>query len=135
MLIIGASIGIFLCLCCVGAVLIFNTSSTSSSSDSTTEPGLPDVFSTDVQVKYVVTGSATSASVTYFNEQGGMEQVDMNIPWEKAMKVPSGSALSLVAQNSGSGSITCEIWENGEKKKTSTSTAQYGVVTCTDFAQ
>lgn len=85
------------------------------------------------KAKYVVTGSAASAMITYFNEQGGTEQVDVSLPFEKELSIKPGSFLSLVAQNGDTGSITCEIWINGEKTKTSTSTAQYGVVTCTDF--
>lgn len=91
--------------------------------------------STNIKVKYVVTGSASSAFVTYFNEQGGTEQVDSYLPFEKDLSVSFGAPLSLVAQNSGSGSLTCEIWINGEKVKTSTTTADYGVVTCSDFAK
>lgn len=125
--IIGGSAIVLLIGCCICGALFFSSSKTSSPNASA------PIFSTDLQVRYVVTGSSTSAMITYFNEQGGTEQVDVGLPWEKRFTVARGSALSLVAQNGGSGSITCEIWLNGEKKKTSTSTAQYGIVTCTDF--
>jgi hypothetical protein len=85
------------------------------------------------QAKYIVNGTASSALVSYFNEQGGMEQANVQLPFEKDLSVKTGVPLSLVAQNQGSGSITCEIWINGQKTKTSTSTAEFGVVTCTDF--
>jgi hypothetical protein len=87
-----------------------------------------------INVKYVVSGSASSASITYFNETGGMEQINNFLPFEKSMNVSLGSPLSLVAQNGGSGTITCEIWMDNKLIKTSTSTAQYGIVTCADFA-
>lgn len=123
----GIIVVMLVCLCCV--VISYLPTSTSSS-----ESQSPNIFSTDVEVKYVINGSASSALITYFNETGGMEQINAGLPWSKNMTVPIGSSLSLVAQNSGSGSITCEIWMNGEKIKSSTSTAQYGVVTCADFA-
>ena len=122
MLIIGAGAGILICFCCIAIALSYG------SSGSTNSP-----FSTERNAKYVVSGSATSASITYNNEQGGTEQVNVNLPWEKEMKVSAGAILTIVAQNGGSGSLTCEIWVDDEQRKTSTSTAQYGVVTCTEF--
>lgn len=116
MLIIGASVGVLFCICCVALALSYGSSG-----------------STDTDVKYVISGTATSAMITYTNETGGTEQVNVNLPFTKEFKASPGAALSIVAQNNGSGSITCEIWINGELKKTSTSTAQYGVVTCSDF--
>jgi hypothetical protein len=90
---------------------------------------------TNIQAKYVITGSANSAFVTYTNEQGGTEQVNVDLPFEKNLVVKPGTTLVLVAQNQGTGTITCEIWIHGEKMKTSTSSAQYGSVTCSDFAR
>lgn len=112
----------FLIVCCLCLVVSLNTNPTT---------GIPSI--TGTQVKYVVTGSAQTAFITYFNAQGGTEQVDVNLPFTKEIRVTTGAALSLVAQNGGSGSLTCEIWVDGIKKKTSTSTAQYGVVTCSDW--
>ncbi len=88
----------------------------------------------ELQVKYVVSGSAPSAMITYNNEQGGTEQVDVTLPFTKEMTVDPGAVLSIVAQSGGSGTLTCEIWINEKQTKTSSSNAQYGVVTCTDFA-
>lgn len=118
---IGAAIVILICCMCVAIGL--------NGLDTTT----PSLLTSGYQVKYVLTGTARSAMVTYDNETGGMEQRDVNLPWTKEMIVELGAPLSIVAQNNGTGSITCEIWVNGEKRKTSTSTAQYGVVTCSDW--
>jgi len=115
LLVIGG-ISIFLIFCCILFVLLGSGSS-------------------EKEIKYVISGNASSALITYFNETGGTEQINVNIPFEKILSVESGAALSLVAQNNGSGSITCEIWVDGEQTKTSTSTAQYGVVTCSDFVR
>jgi hypothetical protein len=87
------------------------------------------------EVKYVVRGSQPSTMVTYFNDGGGLEQVSVSLPFEKTMQVKTGAMLSLAAQNGASGKITCEIWVNGILKKTSTSTASYGLVSCADLVQ
>jgi len=94
--------------------------------------GQPNSSST-TKITYKITGSANNALVSYINQQGGMEQVTTTIPYEKTMFINSELSLSLVAQNQGSGSITCEIWVDTNKVKTSTSTADYGVVTCSYF--
>jgi hypothetical protein len=125
LLIIGGSAAVLLIVCCICAFIFYPTGT------STTEPN--PIFSTDHKVIYVVNGSATSAFVTYSNEQGGTEQVDVSLPWKKEFSISSSASLSVVAQNGGSGSITCEIWMDGKELKSSTSTAQYGVVTCSDF--
>lgn len=122
-LLIGIGTAIVIVICCMCVAIGLNGSDTAS----------PSLFTSGYQVKYVLTGTARSAMITYDNETGGMEQRDVNIPWTKEMTVELGAPLSLVAQNNGTGSITCEIWVNGEKRKTSTSTTQYGIVTCTDW--
>ncbi len=114
---LGAAVIIGICCLCIAMILNFPTGSPFTGS----------------QVRYVVSGSAQSAFITYFNETGGTEQINSNLPWTKDMSPELGAPLSIVAQNNGTGSITCEIWVNGEKRKTSTTTAQYGVVTCSDF--
>lgn len=91
--------------------------------------------SAGTNVKYKIAGSAQSALVTYMNGQGGTEQATVNLPYEKDLTAKFGTFLSLVAQNQGGGSITCEIWVNDNKTSTSTSTAQYGVVTCSDISK
>lgn len=125
-ILLGVAAIMLICLCCA----VFSYLPTSSASSDTP----PSIFTTDLDVKYVITGSARSALVTSTNATGGTEQNNVSIPWNQTMRVPVGSWLSIVAQNNGTGSITCEIWIDGQKIKTSTSTAQYGIVTCTDFA-
>lgn len=118
-LILFAVISVFVVLCCIIAL-------SSSGSDTS-------ILSNEINIKYVVNGTASSALITYTNQTGGTEQINAALPFIKEMIVEAGAIPSIVAQNSGSGTITCEIWINGEKKKTSTSTAQYGVVTCSDL--
>lgn len=119
-LILFAVVSVFIVLCCIIALSSGGGSGTS-------------LLTNEFKIKYVVTGSASSAFITYTNQTGGTEQVSVALPFIKEMTVEAGALPSIVAQNNGSGTITCEIWINGEKKKTSTSTAQYGVVTCSDM--
>lgn len=114
--------GILLVLCCICALALPNSEMSS----------IPAVNPFKPQAKYIVKGSAYSANISYFNDQGGLEQVEILLPWEKELSsLELGSSLSLVAQNNGAGTITCEIWVNGELVKNSTTTLDYGVVTCT----
>lgn len=123
-LLIGIGAAIVIVICCMCVAIALNGNGTTAS---------PSLFTSGYQVKYVLSGNARSAFVTYMNETGGTEQINANLPWSKEMNVELGAPLSIVAQNDGAGSITCEIWVNGIKRKTSTSTAQYGVVTCSDW--
>ncbi len=83
-------------------------------------------------VTYRVEGTAASSSVTYINDQGGTQQDKVSVPWEKAypdMGVAKFAYLS--AQNDGdSGSVTCKILHDGKEWKVSTSTAPYGIASC-----
>lgn len=90
---------------------------------------------TTYKVVYKVTGTATRASLTYNNQQGGTEQKEVNIPWEGRLTVKKGAFLYISAQNDGStGSVTCEIWVNDVKWKESTSSGAYVIATCSGSA-
>ncbi len=87
------------------------------------------------QYEYRVSGTARSVSVTYFNADGGTEQVESNIPFSKTFSIKNGGAISLLAQNKGdSGSIVCEIYKNGKLWKSATTTAGYGICTLAGFS-
>jgi hypothetical protein len=109
--------GTFWCLLQLGGVL----SSLSNYSAPTT-----------YRVTYKVTGTATGASVTYENPQGGTEQDDyVSIPWEKSFTFGRGDFVYLSAQNDSEyGSVACEIWVNEVKWKTSTSRGAYSIASC-----
>lgn len=72
----------------------------------------------DFEVRYEVTGSATTVDVTYQNEDGGTSQVsDVSLPW---------SVTFTGAQNQGEiGTVTCTIYQDGEQFKQSTSSGAY----------
>lgn len=108
--------------------LLAQLGSTSSSSPSYSAP-------TKYQVSYKVTGTASRASLTYENEQGGTEQTEVRIPWQETMTVGQGAFLYLSVQNEGeSGSVTCEIWVDGVKWKESTSRGAYVIASCSGSA-
>jgi len=119
---LAVAVSILVVFCCLIAL------ANSASSGSLTTP-----LSTNTKIKYVISGTAQSAMITYYNETGGMEQVTQGLPFVKEFSVGSGAMLSLLAQNQGAGTITCEIWINGKKIKTSTTTTQYGIATCSDI--
>jgi len=90
---------------------------------------------TTYRVTYKVTGTASQASLTYRNEQGGTEQTKVRIPWQESLTVKRGAFLYLSAQNEGkSGSVTCEIWVDDVKWKESTSSGAYVIASCSGSA-
>ena len=95
-----------------------------------------DSGSPTYRVKYKVGGTTSQASVTYQNAEGGTEQMDVRVPWEKTIgTVERGGFLYLSAQNyEDSGSITCEIWVDGRMWKHSTSSGAYVIASCNGSA-
>ena len=83
------------------------------------------------EVIYKVSGSGGQASVTYQNAGGGTEQAEVALPWSQTITAPSGGFVYISAQNKGAyGSVTCEIDLDGKVYKTSISTGEYGIATC-----
>jgi hypothetical protein len=71
LMLIAAFVLVASCLCC----LIISQLPTPSSA------GTSNPFSSNVEVKYIISGTTSSAFVTYFNETGGTEQINAAIPW------------------------------------------------------
>lgn len=83
-------------------------------------------------VTYRVTGSADSVSVTYENYDGGTSQRSkVYLPWERQLfSMKTGDFVYISAQNNGEyGSVTTEIYVDGELFKTSTSIGAYVIAT------
>jgi len=86
---------------------------------------------TSVLVRYVIKGSTRRGSMTWANAQGGTEQGEFNIPWEKSFTMEDGDFAYISAQNDqGFGEITCQIWVGSVKWRESTSTGAYSIVSC-----
>ena len=82
-------------------------------------------------VTYSVTGSASSADITYENEGGGTSQEKVTLPWTQVVHSPTNRFLYVSAQNQGEyGDITCEIKVGDEVVKTSTSSGAYTIASC-----
>jgi hypothetical protein len=91
----------------------------------------PANSTTSYQVVYRVSGTTSSASLTYQNAQGGSEQKEVRLPWQLSLTGRSGQFLYMSAQNSmQSGTVICEIMLNGVSVKTSTSEGAYKIATC-----
>lgn len=82
-------------------------------------------------VEYRVTGSAYSVFITYANKTEGTSQEYANVPWTYSWSgAKSGQFLYVSAQNQwDTGSVTVEIYKNGNLFKTSTSTGAYVIAT------
>lgn len=87
-------------------------------------------------VKYKVTGTADSVSVTYANEDGGTSQKsEVYLPWSHTMyPMKSRDFVYISAQNNGKyGSVTTEIYVDGELFKTSSSDGAYVIATSSEL--
>lgn len=84
-------------------------------------------------LRYLVYGTAESASITLFNDTGAIEQGDYYLTFCKAYyQFKPYSSASIVAQKDTAGidEITCEIRYNGETIAQGTSFSPYGLVSC-----
>lgn len=85
---------------------------------------------------YKVTGR-NAASITYSSEDGGTSQVtEADLPWSKKIDSPSFAGMSFAyvsAQNSGGGTISCQIIDpSGAVVAENSSEGAYAIVTCQD---
>lgn len=87
------------------------------------------------EVVYRVDGSGSAVSVTYStNGTGASSQANgESLPWSKTESIEDNvlNVYSLIAQNEGSGEISCSISVDGEQVAAETSTGPYAVVMCT----
>ena len=93
--------------------------------------GLTDAPETTQSVKYEVTGTATTVSITLSNSTEDTEQIaSAKLPWSRPFTGKKGGFLYVSAQNQGStGSVTARIIVNGSEFKTATSNGAYVIAT------
>jgi hypothetical protein len=97
-----------------------------TSSSSTPTPGPTGSYT----ILYAVGGTATQASLTYQNSQGGTSQEKVNLPWQRQFTMVKGDFLYLSGQNEGdTGTVTTEIRVNGALFKTTTSSGAFVIAT------
>jgi hypothetical protein len=86
------------------------------------------------QITYSVTGDSGSASITYSADShfSIAQESDAQLPWSKDLTIPTGDFrfLSISAQNSGDGDITCAIAIGGKVVNTITSSGAYAIASC-----
>lgn len=72
------------------------------------------------------------ALVTYSTPSGQEQQNGARVPWHRTFKVKKNSfdVLTVSAQNSGGGTITCEIYVDGKKVKAAKSSGAYAIASC-----
>lgn len=96
-----------------------------STSHSTASGGL---FTSEVVVRYVVSGSASSASITYISADGSTSQLEkVYLPWSSEEFIAKkGDVVTLLAQNQGeNGTVTASIYLNGKMAETTTSSGAF----------
>jgi hypothetical protein len=126
-------VALIIILAIIGLLVIIQFSYHSS------ETTLPSVRYPAVLEKHTVTyrvkGTTTRAALTYENAQGGTEQTEVAVPWEKTFTFDHGDFVYISAANRNDrGTIVCEIWVDGEKWKESTSQGAYTIATCSGSA-
>jgi len=93
----------------------------------------PIPIDTTHNITYRITGTATSVSVTYENENGGTSQISkVYLPWEYNLYgMKAGDFVYISAQNNGEhGTVTVEILLDGWwPVKSSTSEGAYVIAT------
>lgn len=95
------------------AILLLGSSGTTSSSGH--------------QVRYEVSGTASTASITIENEYGGTEQHTVTVPWEKQFQAKTGQFVYVSAHNGGYGRIKAVTYVVGEMLHQAESTEQFGI--------
>lgn len=83
-------------------------------------------------VTYRALGDGTfDGDLTYTNAEGGTEQQDAGLRWEKTYTMRPGAFVYLSVQNKNDrGAVTCEIQVNGKVVKTSRSEGAYKIASC-----
>ena len=86
-----------------------------------------------IAITYEVTGK-TAGNITYTTDGAGSQeqQSGVKLPWRKTVNVPGGFAfVSVLAQNGGSGQISCKITDgSGKVIKEATSSGTYAIASC-----
>jgi MmpS family membrane protein len=95
------------------------------------------LFGPDGDIEYRVEGTATTADITYINQNGATTQVlsapvPWNIIWSDAKK---GDLLSISAAIVNGGTITVVIRTNGDEYKKASSSGVGGVATASGTYQ
>ena len=104
--------------------MAFSPSSASTAATTTTNSTQKSSY----QVTYRVSGSTSSASLTYQNASGGTDQKDVSVPWEESFSATPGAFLYLSAQNQSEyGALKAEILLDGIAVQSGEADSAYGI--------
>lgn len=82
-------------------------------------------------VVFEVGGNASKADVTYGFDSNSSQDNGVGLPWKKESKTSDDFlVVTMLAQNKGSGEITCKITVDGKVVKENRSSGQYAIVSC-----
>jgi hypothetical protein len=93
----------------------------------------PTAAKREARVRYAITGTAKTVSITMENAQGNTEQFgEVSVPVQISLGVvPCGTFVCISAQNQGrSGSVSCEITHNSRPGEEATSVGEYVIASC-----
>lgn len=84
------------------------------------------------KVVYEVAADSGAASITYMSEDNSIKQIEeVTLPWRLELtNDASFPTYSVLAQNKGSGNITCRITVDGEKKDEQSASGEYQIANC-----
>lgn len=89
----------------------------------------------DHQVRYEVSGSAARMRVSYQNETGGGEQLDVRGVWTKSITVETWEYVSVTVVNAtGAGGVGCRLYVDGRLVERASSSGGYTVARCDTLA-
>lgn len=107
--------------------------STTTSQPAGSQPTMQAPKSSTHTVRYLITvGADGQSSITYSNDQGGIEQVaNFQGDWDKVYTMKSGAYAAVSAQNQrDTGSVQCTIFVDGQVWKQSSSSGAYVIADC-----
>jgi len=82
-------------------------------------------------VRYEIEGTANVVDLTYTNETGAVEQHYAGLPWDRQFSGRSGQFVSISAQKRDvNGTVTCRIVAGAVTIQEATSSAEYGIASC-----
>lgn len=116
-------------------VTVTETTSVQVTSQAPPPPPATTPASDHAQVTYSITASESGSALITYAEDANFNLAQENgaaLPWTKDLTIPAGGfrILSLSAQNSGGGEISCSIAVGGQVVDTATSSGDYAIVTC-----
>ena len=84
-------------------------------------------YAVEHEVKYEVTGTASKAHITYFDEVGPRESEEL-LPWARTFKMKRGTVISLtVSSRDPDGSVVATVYVDSVAKETATGVGFTGV--------